>query len=195
MHVGYRQLPDTTISGSVDDCLVAYQWLLENGARPESTVFAGDSAGGFLVFATALRARDRDVGLPAGLVGLSPLLDLDCTAKQLHPNASRDAYAPVSALEAIGRLGGSVDGVLDPALSPVNGILDGLPPVLLVAAESEVLRPDSETMSERLTAAGVPHTLEIWKGQVHAFPALLPGLPESRRVLAGVAEFVGDRLG
>ncbi|MBC2641431.1 MULTISPECIES: alpha/beta hydrolase [unclassified Rhodococcus (in: high G+C Gram-positive bacteria)] len=194
MHVGYRQLPDTNISGSVDDCLTAYKWLLENGARAGGTVFAGDSAGGFLVFATALKAREEGVDLPAGLVGLSPLLDLDCADKLVHANAARDVFAPVEALVTIGRLGGEVDGVLDPALSPVNGVLEGLPPSLLIAAEGEVLRSDSELMAHRLSAAGVPTTLQIWDGQVHAFPALWPGLPESRAVLRRIARFVATRM-
>ncbi|AOW93780.1 esterase [Rhodococcus sp. WMMA185] len=194
MHVGYRQLPDTNISGSVDDCLTAYNWLLENGARPEGTVFVGDSAGGFLVFATALTANAAGIDLPAGLVGLSPLLDLDCADKFEHANASRDVFAQVEAIAAISRLGGEVDGVLDRALSPVNGDLEGLPPSLLFAAEGEVLRWDSELMADRLSAAGVPTTLQIWDGQVHAFPVFWPGLPESRAVLRRIARFVETHI-
>lgn len=193
LHVGYRQLPDTDINGSVEDCFVAYRWLLDNGARPEGTVFAGDSAGGFLVFATALRAAETKIPGPAGLVGFSPFLDLDCADKLVHANAERDAFAPVAALEAIGRLGAQKDGALDTALSPVNGNLTGLPPTLLFAAESEVLRCDSELMADRLTAAGVPCRLQIWDGQVHAFPAVAPGLPESRAVLRTVSRFVLTR--
>ncbi|QTJ66531.1 alpha/beta hydrolase [Rhodococcus sp. ZPP] len=194
MHVGYRQLPDTNISGSVDDCLTAYKWLLENGARADGTVFAGDSAGGFLVFATALKAREEGVDLPAGLIGLSPLLDLDCAEKSVHVNAAKDVFAPIEALVTIGKLGAEVDGVLDPALSPVNGNLVGMPPSLLIAAEGEVLRSDSELMAHRLSAAGVATTLQIWDGQVHAFPALWPGLPESRAVLRRIARFVAVRV-
>ncbi|WP_072689136.1 alpha/beta hydrolase [Rhodococcus marinonascens] len=190
MHVRYRQLPDTNISGSVEDCLTAYKWLLENGARADGTVFVGDSAGGFLVFATALTASAEGVDLPAGLVGLSPLLDLDCADKFEHANATRDVFAQVDAIAAIGRLGGEVNGVLDHALSPVNGNLEALPPSLLFAAEGEVLRWDSELMADRLSAAGVPTTLQIWEGQVHAFPVFWPGLPESRVVLRRIARFV-----
>ncbi|MFD4369015.1 alpha/beta hydrolase [Rhodococcus sp. NPDC058521] len=193
MHVGYRQLPDTDINGSVDDCFAAYTWLLENGARPDRTVFAGDSAGGFLVFATALKAIEANVQAPAGLVGFSPFLDLDCATKLAHANAERDAFAPVSALVEIGRLGAQKDGVLDTSLSPVNGNLAGLPPTLLFAAESEVLRCDSELMTARLCDAGVDCRLQIWDGQVHAFPAVAPGLPESRAVLRTVARFVLTR--
>jgi acetyl esterase/lipase len=194
LNVEYRKMPGTSITGSVDDCLTAYRWLLRHGTDPARIVFAGDSAGGFLAFATALRAVATGLPAPAGLVGLSPLLDLDHRARQDYRNAGRDAYIPMSAVRGVVRYGAGVDGQVDPALSPVNGALAGLPPVLLVVGEDELLRCDCETMADRLTAAGVPNSLELWRGQVHAFPSILPNLPESRAALARVARFVRARI-
>ncbi|WP_159844694.1 alpha/beta hydrolase [Nocardia sp. CY41] len=190
INVEYRQLPGTRITDSVQDCLAAYRWLLRHGADPARIIFAGDSAGGYLTFATALLAVESGLPVPAGLVGLSPLLDLDYGAKRDYVNVARDPYIPLSALEAVVRIGAEVDGVLDPALSPVNAVLSALPPVLLIAAEDEVLRFDSELMAQRLTAAGVPNALELWRGQVHAFMSIAPNLPESRAALARVSRFV-----
>ncbi|MCU1644656.1 MAG: putative acetyl-hydrolase LipR [Nocardia sp.] len=192
--VEYRQLPDTDISGSVTDCLTAYKWLLGHGVPASRIVFAGDSAGGYMTFATALRARDAGLPVPAGLVGLCPALNLDCTEKRAHPNYHRDPLIPLSALESVVKLGAEVDGRLDPQLSPVNNVLAGLPPALLIVAEDEVLRHDSELMAQRLAASGVPATLEIWRGQVHAFMAIFPSMPESRAALAHVAQFVRARI-
>ncbi|MFE3191717.1 alpha/beta hydrolase [Nocardia sp. NPDC059240] len=192
--VEYRQLPETDIAGAVTDCLTAYKWLLAHGAPASRVVFAGDSAGGYMTFATALRARDNGLPVPAGLVGLCPALDLDCTEKRRHPNYHRDALIPLSALESVVKLGAEVDGRIDPRLSPVNNVLAGLPPALLIIAEDEVLRRDSEIMAERLAASGVPATLEIWRGQVHAFMAIFPNMPESRAALAHVARFVRERI-
>ncbi|UGT71120.1 alpha/beta hydrolase [Nocardia gipuzkoensis] len=194
INVEYRQLPRTRITQSVQDCLSAYRWLLRHGADPARIVFSGDSAGGFLAFATALLALESGLPAPAGLVGLSPLLDLDYGAKRDYVNVTRDPYIPLSALQAVVRIGAEVDGMLDPSLSPVNAALGGLPPVLLIAAEDEVLRFDSELMAQRLTAAGVPNTLELWRGQVHAFMSIAPGLPESRAALARVSRFVRARI-
>ncbi|WP_067570699.1 alpha/beta hydrolase [Nocardia acidivorans] len=192
--VEYRQLPRTDIAGSVADCLTAYRWLLAHGVPASRIVFAGDSAGGYMTFATALRARDTGLPVPAGLVGLCPALDLDCTEKRAHPNYRRDPLIPLSALEAVVKLGAEVNGHLDPQLSPVNNPLAGLPPALLIVAEDEVLRRDSEIMAQRLAQAGVPATLEIWRGQVHAFMAIFPSMPESRAALAHVAQFVRARI-
>ncbi len=194
VNVDYRQLPGTSIDGSVRDCLTAYRWLLRHGADPARIVFAGDSAGGYLSFATALRAIAEGLPVPAGLVGISPLLDLDCAAKREYMNAARDAYIPVAALERVVRHGASVDGRLDPALSPVNGPLASLPPALLIVGEDEVLRSDCEVMAGRLTAAGVPNSLELWRGQVHAFMSIAPNLPESRTAIGRMARFVRARI-
>ncbi|WP_405487748.1 alpha/beta hydrolase [Nocardia sp. NBC_00511] len=192
--VEYRQLPQTDIAGSVTDCLTAYSWLLAHGCPASRIVFAGDSAGGYMTFATALRARDAGLPVPAGLVGLCPALDLDCSEKRAHPNYRRDALIPLSALETVVKLGAEVGGRLDPRLSPVNNVLAGLPPALLIVAEDEVLRRDSEIMAQRLAESGVPATLEIWRGQVHAFMAIFPNMPESRAALAHVARFVRERI-
>ncbi|MGV9674529.1 alpha/beta hydrolase [Nocardia sp. NPDC003482] len=192
--VEYRQLPGTSIAGSIEDCLTAYRWLLGHGADPARIVFAGDSAGGYLTFATALRAIEAGLPTPAGLVGLSPLLDLDHKAKRGYVNVARDAYIPMSAVRRMVRYGAEIDGRVDPMLSPVNGTLAGLPPALLIVGEDELLRYDCELMSRRLTAAGVPHSLELWRGQVHAFMSILPSLPESRAALARVARFVRARI-
>ncbi|MGW4369852.1 alpha/beta hydrolase [Nocardia takedensis] len=192
VNVEYRQLPAQSISQSVQDCLTAYRWLLSHGADPARIVFAGDSAGGYLAFATALSAVESALPVPAGLVGLSPLLDLDYVAKQGYEFVDRDPYIPLTALRAVARLGAEVDGVIDPMMSPVNGALAGLPPVLLIAAEEEVLRYDCELMARRLTAAGVPNGLELWRGQVHAFMSIAPNLPEGRAALGRVARFVRD---
>lgn len=194
INVDYRQLPATPIAGSIDDCLTAYRWLLRHGAAPERIVFAGDSAGGFLAFATALRALQAGMPLPAGLVGLSPLLDLDYRLKRDYMNVSRDAYIPLAAVRQLVRYGAEAEQELDPALSPVNGSLAGLPPALLIVGEDELLRYDADLMMRRLTAAGVPNTVELWRGQVHAFMSMLPNMPESRAALARVARFVRARI-
>ena len=192
LSVAYRQLPQVPLAGSLLDCLAAYRHLLDSGLDPSRIVFAGDSAGGHLAFATALSATAADLPQPAGIVALSPWLDFDATTKTAHPNAARDAYAPVSRLPFLTTLCLASKGELDPLASPVNRDLSGLPPVLLLAAEDEMLRCDAELMAERLAAHGVPCTLQIWAGQVHAFPVLGDLLPESRAAIHEIGTFIRD---
>jgi acetyl esterase/lipase len=194
LSVAYRHLPTVRLSGSVDDCVSVYKGLLADGIPAERIVLAGDSAGGYLAFATALTARAEGLPGPAGIVAVSPWLDLDCAAKMAHPNAARDSFAPAHRLPELVRLLGIEVAGDEFDTSPVNRDLTGLPPVLLMAAEAEILRCDAELMADRLAAADVPVTLKIWAGQVHAFPILAGLLPESRTALDQIARFVRDTV-
>jgi acetyl esterase/lipase len=188
LSVDYRQLPVGRLHDSIEDCEEAFRWLVRHGHPASKIVLAGDSAGGHLAFATALRIRDDGLPGPAGIVGMSPWLDFDHMTKVRHHNARRDAYIPARRLRRVARL---VVGE-HPELhhSPVNADLAGLPPSLIICGEDEVLRCDAELMAERLAAAGVPATLQVWEGQVHAFPVLSDLTPESREALEEVVVFV-----
>lgn len=185
LSVAYRQYPVADPAGSTADGLTAYRHLLDRGA--DRVVFAGDSAGGYLAFRVALAAREAGLPAPAGIVGFSPLLDWDCTAKLAHRNLRRDAYIPGARLPLVL---GMVAAEPDPARSPVEADLRGLPPVLMQVAAGEFLRCDAEDMAARLTGAGVDCTLQIWQGQVHAFPVLAGLLPEATAALIEAGAFI-----
>ncbi|MEZ0384668.1 MULTISPECIES: alpha/beta hydrolase [Mycobacteriaceae] len=193
VHADYRQFPQVTVDGSVDDCVGAYRWLLSQGADPAKTVLAGDSAGGFLAFATALAGQQRGLPAPAGVVGISALLELDGVARDTHTNQSADAFGIPAVLPDL------IDLVCPSAklrqeLSPINGRLDTMPPALLIAAESEILRCDAERLHAALQQLGRSSRLELWARQLHAFPALFPFLPDSRAAFDLMCRFVAERL-
>lgn len=193
VHVDYRQFPDVSVDGSVEDCVGAYRWLLEQGADPAKTVIAGDSAGGFLTFATALRAQQEGLPAPAGVIGISALLELEGTARSTHPNMGTDAFGIADALPDL------VEHVCPSPpmrhdLSPINGPLETMPPALLIAAESEILRCDSERLHAALLEHNRSSRLELWAHQVHAFPALFGFLPDSRAAFDLMVGFIAERL-
>lgn len=189
MSVDYRQLPKGYHDDSISDCVDAYRWLLEHDQDPSRILLVGDSAGGHLTFAVALRLAQLGIPGPGGIAALSPWLDFDQLTKESHPNAHTDAVIPARRFAQLTQVLHATDR-LDPSWSPVNGDLSALPPVLMMAAAGEVLRVDAELMSERLTSAGVEHVLQIWPGMVHAFPVLGHLLPETRRSLDVISEFV-----
>ncbi|GAA2304541.1 alpha/beta hydrolase [Actinomadura sp. NPDC048955] len=195
LSVDYRMIPAVPFEREVEDCVTAYRWLLEErGIDPGRVVIMGDSAGGHLTFATALRAREEGLPMPAALAALSPMLDMDLTSKLAHANMGLDPSGPGALLERL------VEGFLghldlaDPAISPVRADLAGLPPVLLTAGSTELLYCDSELMARRLAEAGVPVTLQVWDRQLHVFQMFGPYLPESRAAVAALGAFVRDAL-
>lgn len=186
--VAYRQLPRTPITGSVADCLTSYRYLLDLGHDPKRMVFAGDSAGGYLTFATAIKARDEGLPLPAGLVTMSPLTDIDSTARTRHRNWRRDTYVMSKHWPRLSEFWSA-----DDPISPVREDLTGLPPSLIMAAETEVLLSDAEAMAEALWAAGAQCKLQVWRGQVHAFPVIAP-TPEVRVAHQQIGKFIRETL-
>lgn len=192
VHVQYRQYPEAGLQTSVQDCLDAYRQLLSAGTDPAKVIIAGDSAGGFLAFATAQRAPEQGLPVPAGVVGISPLLELDNAARLAHPIASTDVFELSTVLPVLSeRLCPATDLTL---LEPLSGPMDAMPPSLIVASASESLLCDAERMQERLHRAGRACDVVTWPGQIHAFPSIFPRLPESRQALARMARFIAERL-
>ncbi|NKZ04495.1 alpha/beta hydrolase [Actinomadura latina] len=168
LSVAYRMQPRVPIQTSIDDCVDAYRWLLES-REPDDIVIAGDSAGGYLAFMGPLHALRAGLPRPAGIVALSPFTDLDITAKIAHANAALDPFIPAPRMWDMVRTCFPDAEYTDPWLSPVHAGLSGMPPTLIQAGSIEVLRADAELMAERLGAADVPCTLQIWEGQMHVF--------------------------
>jgi acetyl esterase/lipase len=187
LNVGYRQLPEVALAATIADCLDAYRALLDHGYPGEAVVFAGDSAGGYLAFAVALRATAEGLPAPAGIVALSPWLDLDCTHSALHENGALDPYIPVHQISALTPLLWGDDGPLE---SLLEADLGALPPVLMQVGSVEVLRSDAELMAAALDEAGVPVRLQIWLRQVHVFQAFADLVAEGHSAIADIGNFV-----
>lgn len=194
LNVDYRMLPSHRISDAIEDALNGLRWLFRRGYDPDKIVVAGDSAGGYLAFMTTLAALQRDLAKPAGIATVSPFTDADPTAKLQHRNAHRCAMFPCGALSVFTRYLHRA-----PVVSPVDADLSPLPPVTIHASSDELLLPDAEAMAQRLDAAGVRCDLHLWDGQIHDFPLAADVLPEGRRAIRYIGDFVkevtGERTG
>lgn len=186
----YRLIPTVTFDEEIGDCVAGYRWLLEAGVEPERIVIMGDSAGGHLTFATALRAREEGLPMPAALVGISGVYEMSTDTKAAHPNQAADRTGALPAFDWMMRVVLAGADPADGSVSPLHADLRGLPPTLLVVSSSEVIYCDSERMAEALAAAGVPCTLSVWPDQLHVFQAFGPLVPEATRSIREIARFV-----
>jgi len=191
LNLAYRQMPSVSITESVGDGVDAFRWLLDQGYKADHITVAGDSAGGYLAFAIARAVIDAGWGTPAGVIAISPLLDLESDTKRVHRNAHRCDTFPLSALERFSTVALRCerrDGVPDRPC-PVNMNIDGLPPALIQIGSREILMADAEIMANRLVAGGVPCELQVWNRQVHVFQAA-SWIPEAQRAVGEIALFV-----
>jgi acetyl esterase/lipase len=79
--------------------------------------------------------------------------------------------------------------------SPVDADLSSLPPVTIHASSDELLLPDAELMAKRLASSGIRCDLHLWDGQIHDFPLAADVLPEGRRAIRYLGDFVKEVTG
>ncbi|MFI2473313.1 alpha/beta hydrolase [Nocardia xishanensis] len=190
---GYRKLPKHGVADAVSDCIDGYRHAVEMGVAPENITLMGDSAGGYLVFTTALEIRDQGLPMPAAIVAMAPLTDWDHTAKLAAPTGGVCAVFPVRAVPMFGILAERNCGTT-PLISPAHADLTGLPPTLIQVSSSEFVYPDAELMAARLAEHGVSCELHVWPGQVHVFQAAASIVPEAARAVAEIGGFLDRTL-
>jgi len=171
--VDYRLAPEHPYPSALEDAWAATTWA---ATQFEPLAVAGDSAGGQLAAAVALRARAGAV--PLALQAL------------IYP-ATNYSFDTPSYLE-------NLDGMTltaelmrwfwtqyvqderhaeDPGCSPLRATdLSGLPRAHVLTAEYDPLRDEGEAYARLLRDSGVQVTLNRYQGQIHGFirmPALI----------------------
>ena len=176
--VDYRMAPEHRAPVAVEDCVDATTWVGVNGdvLRADATrmAVAGDSAGGNLAAVVAQVLRDHGDTRLRHQALIYPATDLTMSSPSVleHANAAvltkrsmdafRDHYvAPGHDLR-------------DPVLSPLFGLLEGLPPALVQTADLDPIRDDGIRYAEALRSAGVPVRLTNYLKVPHGF-ASMPG--------------------
>lgn len=185
----YRLGPEHPFPAAIEDGVAAYRALLATGVAPEKVIIAGDSAGGGTAVATAIKARDEGLAMPAGLALLSPWVNLVNESWSYDHKANRDPMITKASIDRMAGLYLNGADAHSPLASPVYADLSGLPPMLIQVGPDEVLMSDSIMLAERAGAANVEVTLEVWPEMFHVFQALYPFLKQSRDAIARIGEW------
>lgn len=188
----YRLAPEHPFPTAVDDTWAAMRWLTEGGAAAlgldnSRLAVAGDSAGGTLAAATALKARAE--GWP---LKLQVLITPGLTAWQ--DTASHATYARGYLLDA-----DTVAWFFDQYARPEQrkdwrfapllvDEVEGACPACLVLAECDPLIDEGMAYGDRLRMAGVPVALELARGVTHDFIKMGRSLPEAGLALEAIGQ-------
>jgi len=176
--IDYRLAPEHPWPTSVDDTVSALRWVAsgppELGEALGSVAVAGDSAGGTLAALACLRLREED---PAALPDLQALLYANTDLTGAQPSMREKAAGWGLDAEAIRFFNSQwvPDRARwsDPGVSPLHAPhLSGLPKALIVTAEHDPLRDESEAYAHRLRDAGVEAGLRREPGLIHNFMML-----------------------
>lgn len=190
--VDYRLAPEHVCPAAIDDAEDALEALVAEASGP--VLLAGDSAGGGLALAAAIRHVRAGRRPLAALYLLSPWTDLSMSGASVADRAVRDPMITPEALR--GAAAHYLDGrdPRDPEASPLFADLSGLPPVFIQVGEDEVLLDDSIRLADRIGAAGGAASCEVWRGLFHDFQLFSPVLQESDSALERARAWLDPRL-
>lgn len=188
----YRLAPEYPFPAAVEDGVAGLRWLYEQGFDAAQTAVAGDSAGGGLIVATLVAARDQGVPMPGVAVSISPWADMTCTNASFSTRAAADPIVSLSGITQMADLYLQGANPHDVLASPNFADLQGLPPLLIHVGRDEVLLDDAMQLDAKAKADGVQSTLEIWDDMIHVWHAFHPMLPEGKAGIDRVGAFVHD---
>lgn len=173
--VDYALSPEAKFPTALEQVAAVVRWAHKEAAAlgidPARLAIGGDSAGGNLSIATALKLRDEGRGdLLRGMLLLYAAFQRECSDDAAHRYGG-PAY--MLTREEIGvfwsRYLRDPKEASNPLASPALARLEGLPPVHLTIPECDVLTEQSLAMIDRLRAAGVPVDFKLYAGATHSF--------------------------
>ena len=183
--VGYRLAPEHPYPAQLDDCYAVLRWLADHAAElgvdPGRLALFGVSAGGALVVATAMRARDEAGPTVRFQMPIYPMLDDRNETASSQEVTGVGMWDRAGNLEAWGWYLGAQEP--DAYAAPARASeLSGLPPAFIDVGEVDLFRDEDIVFAQRLLAAGVPTELHVYPGAYHSSENLAPEAPLSDRI-------------
>lgn len=187
----YRVAPKHPFPAALQDCVDAYQWILEHGVKEEQIVLVGDSAGGGLVFALGLWLKEQGKSMPKGMITMSAWTDVSCSGSSYKTNFQKDPL-----------FGNTKESMLyrkdyireqdpkNPLLSPLFGDLSGFPPIHMQVGSYEMLLSDTEEFAKKASEAKVSVEVVIFEKMFHVFPMAGNLIPETQEAWKYIETFL-----
>ena len=186
----YRLAPEHLFPAAIDDCMRSWEWLLSTGVDPKKVAFAGDSAGGGLVYAVMLRAKQEGLALPACGWSICPWSDMEGHGTWREGEDGRDPLLSAAELEYFVDTYLQGENLRHPWVAPMYGDLASLPPSLIQAGGVEIPLEDARTLANNLRAAGSEVILEEQEGAGHVWHHMVPDVPEANASIEQGVQFI-----
>lgn len=175
--VNYQKAPEHPFPIPFDDCYETLLWVRDNadklGIDPNQIGVGGDSAGGNLAAAVALKARDTgDINLAFQAL-IYPCLDPELNFESAKINGSGFGLSTKAMLTYWNLyLSKKIDRKNTYAV-PLNAKdFKNLPPAIVITAEYDPLLDDGYNYAQLLKRDGVPTIYYEYPGVIHGFFSL-----------------------
>ena len=191
----YRLAPEHPFPAAVEDALAGYRFLLGRGIRPGRIAFAGDSAGGGLVVAVMVAAREAGLPQPGCGWCISPWVDMEAIGATMASKAASDPTVQRAGILDMARLYLNGADPRSPLAAPLYADLKGLSPLLIQVGAAETLLDDAVRLAGAAGAADVRVDLEIWPEMIHVWHLFHPELKAGSRAIEAGGAFVRATAG
>jgi acetyl esterase/lipase len=206
-NVDYSLAPEKPYPQALNDCYFAVTHIHDSaacyGVDPMRIAVGGDSAGGNLAAAAALKARDQGERLIREQILLYPALALGGAKREgyrwIDYSSQVDPrhYEDVKYFLSLGNPAETIPNSYlsdpaqenDPYVSPILAeSFTALPEALIVTAEFDGLRSQANFYAKLLKDDGVPVRVLHYKGCCHAFFDYLGYVPQVEELCSKIAE-------
>ncbi|HEV7582137.1 MAG TPA: alpha/beta hydrolase [Mycobacterium sp.] len=195
--LNFRRSPEHKFPAQVEDVRNAYNWLLQQGYRPENIASVGHSVGGNFAVGLAIALRDEGAALPGAIVSISPWVDLTLTNETYTSNADSDRLLsrPLAEFFRSSWLDGTGVSPEDPRVSLLFADLSGLPPIAVFWGSDELLAGEDEEFARRAKAAGNDVLSRAVEEGQHSFIIGAGWVPEVDEAIAEIGTWLKSKLG
>jgi len=186
----YRLAPEYPFPTALEDLYNSYAWILRQGTAPSEVVFAGDGSGAALAISLVHYLETKGVPRPAGVVAISPWVDLTCSGPSFSARKSGDPILSRDALVSLSHQYTYQSNFQNPHVSPIFGDFSLFPPLFVQYGTEEILRGDAARLAERARAAGVEVVEDAWDGMWHLFQAIDTLTPNAHLAVRKIGQWV-----
>lgn len=189
--VAYRLAPEHKFPTAHDDAFAAYSWVVKNAASikgdPKKIAVLGESAGGNLAVATAIKARDNGIMVPTHIVSVYPIANSDTNTDSYKKQADDKPLNKPMMIWFTTNYTRTPADAKDPRLTLVNANLKGLPATTIITDEYDPLHDDGTQLADKLKAAGVTVNHKNYDGVTHEFFGMATVVPQAKEAQAFAA--------
>jgi acetyl esterase len=155
----------------------------------------GDSAGGNLAAAVALKARDTGGPRLHSQWLIYPVIAADFETPSYRAFGEAHGLTRATMQWFWDQYVPSDAGRSNPLAAPGHaGSFAGLPPAHVITAEFDVLRDEGENYAQLLKAAGVPVTVQRYEGMLHGFMHFAEPFDDGKRAVIELGRAVKAAL-
>ena len=172
--VNYQKAPEHPFPEPFNDCYATLEWAVNNatelGIDPKNISVGGDSAGGNLAAAVALRCRDEQLISLASQLLVYPCTNKDFSTQSYNRFASGYGLSTKAMQWFWDQYLQDARHADNPYACPARATsLENSPPTILITAQYDPLTSDGENYRDLLIRDGVEVAYKEFAGVIHGF--------------------------